>query len=907
MIMDASNRDGATSSASSAATRMLNMFHAAAAKGADGFDAATWTSSMGDVPRPHGLFTAALLGEVWPTESESALKDTAQGFSRRAESHADAASAAKANTDNVFNAAWTDGVGAEAAYVHYQSEHEAHYRLHTTLDVAGSGTARIGDSIGSAKLKMRAAHDEAHREIEATLRATPAGGIVNVAPILTKYRGEIYSYATELHGIVADELHLFGSHTLPPLSPSGNGGGDARDPSSRSNQGHGDKSSDQSTNSQRPGDKPSEQSTTGNQGHADEPSQKPADHGASESSAVTNGHDESAGASNSTDAGDAAAKGNGTGNTGHADSSSGGVSSGDAQGVPATPSNVGRVDASTPTAAGAAKSAVSPMPSMPSPGGGASSAPLGGAASSGAGPLAGLLGKSPMGAAAGGSANLNSAGGLANPSALTQSAAVSAASSSVGENVGKSVAAAGAPSGGAAGGAGGGGGGGGGGVGGGGPGAAGLGSQLARAPLAPLVSPLTAAGAPTSAAPPSTAGVPTSAAGAAGSSSVGGGGVAAAGGGSMSPGAAPMAMPAAPPMPASGGPGPVGGAPSAPLSPYGSVLPPSATAMPPGSGGAPAGGLGVGSGAGAAGGGAAAAGFVPTLNDSPRPQRVSRDVSTSDLELARSAVADLVAASSAVYPVLQWAVAVGRGAAGVPELWVATNEGNSYIPVGVFIPRSMSLAARFDADFDARWVGWSNPGETAVRAIQARGDVVSAVATSWPHESEIMREATPDVVVGVTASSRPAEAAATTLTRSRSHRLETVDASLFLDMQRADPAVVDSYALLVTQEAVFNCAAEMPGVAESVARAILSRRWPTEQDWVALESEYQSAVLMASAQRPGLIGIEDPQQLLTYQSEASLCRRMEALLSWRQGNVSDVVYAARCAGVLLPLSMAVDA
>lgn len=274
----------------------------------------------------------------------------------------------------------------------------------------------------------------------------------------------------------------------------------------------------------------------------------------------------------------------------------------------------------------------------------------------------------------------------------------------------------------------------------------------------------------------------------------------------------------------------------------------------------------------------------------------------SDLELARAAVSDLAAASSVVYPVLQWAVAVARGSSGLPELWVATNEGNGFIPSGVFIPRAMALAARFDADFDFRWFGWTHPAETAVRAIQARGDTVSAVATSWPHDSDLVRELTPDFAIGVAPRGNPAEATAATLTRSRAHRLETLDSSLFLDMQRSEEMVVDSYALLVTQEAVFNAGPELPAVAQSVARGILSRQWPTEADWSALASEYEGAVLMASAQRPGLFGIEDHTQLETYHAEFMQCRRMEVLMAWRTNNVADVIYAARCAGVALPLA-----
>ena len=873
--------NGAEGQTVSAAERMLHMLSTAAASAAgDGFDAATWTPGMGDVPRPHGLFTMALLGDLWPTESESSLKDTAGGLKGRAERHADAATAAKANTERVFNSEWTDGVGAEAAYAHYQSEHQVHYALHTALDAAGKGTATIADSVGKAKLNMRTAHDAAHQEIEDALRATPAGGIVNVAPILAKYRTQIQSYSTELHTIVGDELGLFGaSHNVPPLAPSGTGS----DANGHTTDGDNSRHPDKSTSQGGKGDQAESDKHAGNKGTAPQPDQ----------GGGARDPDQSTSNSTSTgDSGQSAAPPGSRNPDGSSGSSLGDKKPGDMQMVPTTAAgNVAGRAPDPSTVSGAAKSTVPQLPSLPSTGGGASSSPLSGAASSGAGPLTGLMGQGQLGSA--GSGNLGSAAGLSNSSSLTQSAAVSAASSSVGDSMGKGIAAGTQAAGGA--GAGGGGAGGGGGP-------AGLG-QLAKAPLTPLVPPLSTASAPTSAAPASAPGAaaPLSASSApAGSGAGAGAGVSpGVGMGGMAPAAAPMGMPAASPPPA--GP-PTAGGPSAPLSPYGSVLPPSSTTpTAPPAGSAP-GPLASG-GAATAGGGAAAAGFVPALNDSAdRSNRVSRDVSMSDLELARAAVSDLAAASSVVYPVLQWAVAVARGSSGLPELWVATNEGNGFIPAGVFIPRAMALAARFDADFDFRWFGWTHPAETAVRAIRERGDTVSAVATSWPHDSDLVRELTPDFAIGVTPRGSPSDATAATLTRSRAHRLETLDTSLFLDMQRSEDVVVDSYALLVTQEAVFNAGPELPAVAQSVARGILSRHWPSEADWSALASEYEGTVLMASAQRPGLFGIEDHTQLETYRTEFMQCRRMEVLMAWRGGNVVDVIYAARCAGVALPLA-----
>jgi hypothetical protein len=236
-------------------------------------------------------------------------------------------------------------------------------------------------------------------------------------------------------------------------------------------------------------------------------------------------------------------------------------------------------------------------------------------------------------------------------------------------------------------------------------------------------------------------------------------------------------------------------------------------------------------------------------------------------------------------------------------MWCATNEGNGYVPAGVYLPRAMALAGHGDPDFAARWLGWSHPAETVVRAIIERGDVVSAVATSWPHPSELVREATPDVAVGVRASGPPDSAAAATLTRNRSHRLETIDAALFQDLARAEETTVDSFALLLTQEAIAGTDTDdLPPIAESVARELLSRRWPTPEDWAALRSEYDNAMMMASTQRPGLFGAESAEQSAIYRGEFALCRRLEVLLCWQHGNLPDVIYAARCAGARTALS-----
>ena len=86
----------------------------------------------------------------------------------------------------------------------------------------------------------------------------------------------------------------------------------------------------------------------------------------------------------------------------------------------------------------------------------------------------------------------------------------------------------------------------------------------------------------------------------------------------------------------------------------------------------------------------------------------------------------------------------------------------------------------------------------------AIGDAVSAIATTWPQESEMVREATEGAAIGVVQSGEPGEAAASTLTRGGSHRLETVDPALYHELQLADRAVVEAYVRQLTQQVAFG-------------------------------------------------------------------------------------------------------
>ena len=495
------------------------------------------------------------------------------------------------------------------------------------------------------------------------------------------------------------------------------------------------------------------------------------------------------------------------------------------------------------------------MPSMPSP---PSMGSGGGSGGGGSSPLSSL--GSGMGGMQGMSGGAKGVGGMSSPASGLQGPASSANPTSLGSEFGRGMAAGNAAAGGMP------------------PLTSSAPPQTPSGPLS--AAPLAQTSAPASAAPtastvPASA-TPTGAGAGVGGSGIGGipaGGLGAAGGSS-------------------------GGSPQ--MTSYGSVLPPAAPAAPAGSPGAAGPVSSAPAAAGAAGGAAAAAGapgFLPGLRE-VNNQRVGRDVSMTDLENARSVVADLAAASSVVYPGLEWAVAVTRGASGFPEMWVTTNEGAGYIPPGVYVRRSMPLAAHFDPDFDGRWLGWTNPAETVLRAVRMRGDALSAIATTCAHDSEEVRSATTDVAISVAPAGPPSEAEASALTRDRSHRLETIAPAVFVGLQR-DADEAERYARQLTQQVVFS-GPEMSTAAMSVARAIIAEQWPSEREWADLTAQYETDLLMAGAQRPGLMGVEEPQQLVSYQRVFTECRRLETLLCWQNGDLADVVYAAITAGASAP-------
>lgn len=94
------------------------------------------------------------------------------------------------------------------------------------------------------------------------------------------------------------------------------------------------------------------------------------------------------------------------------------------------------------------------------------------------------------------------------------------------------------------------------------------------------------------------------------------------------------------------------------------------------------------------------------------------------------------AAQAVGYPI-EWAVGVFRSPSGT-ETVVTSNDGASYIPAGVYVPRSARVLATdplLDDHFRQLWFGWADPARVLIEYAQLRAEMgwrLVAAATTGP-------------------------------------------------------------------------------------------------------------------------------------------------------------------------------
>ncbi len=197
--------------------------------------------------------------------------------------------------------------------------------------------------------------------------------------------------------------------------------------------------------------------------------------------------------------------------------------------------------------------------------------------------------------------------------------------------------------------------------------------------------------------------------------------------GSVAPAVSPMqgVMGGAPPPPTAG-PAPSGGAGMAPVGSEvarhigGSPAP----ATAPAGGPTPA-GVAASGGAGAAGGAATAS--MTTGVDPGARRRASQPghevIPDERLSTAIALAYELMHGSRLYQGGIEWCVGIFLTPGGAPETVVTSNEGASYVPAGVFLPRSASLLFAdplADDSFRETWFGHANPVATMVAYAELR-------------------------------------------------------------------------------------------------------------------------------------------------------------------------------------------
>ena len=271
--------------------------------------------------------------------------------------------------------------------------------------------------------------------------------------------------------------------------------------------------------------------------------------------------------------------------------------------------------------------------------------------------------------------------------------------------------------------------------------------------------------------------------------------------------------------------------------------------------------------------------------------------------------------ASRMYPGLHWCVGIFKVATGT-ETVIVSNDGASYIPPGVYVPRSARVLfadPELGTGFQAKYFGWVNPAATMVayaaeRAVHDPNVVLHAVAaTTDPGGSSVLPARRAGVLhyqdCDSTRSPIDAATPAPELDESRLHRLAVMSPQSFeqLNDDNLPPTERQTAAWDATAGAVATALAgaeplhiEVAPVIREILGGLASGSPISDDQWSALEEVrlYGKSLFM----RPGFIEVEpssDPNTTVLYRAHHNLDRAVEALSLWRGDNPdhADIVYA----------------
>ncbi|GLE59030.1 hypothetical protein NJBCHELONAE_43410 [Mycobacteroides chelonae] len=349
--------------------------------------------------------------------------------------------------------------------------------------------------------------------------------------------------------------------------------------------------------------------------------------------------------------------------------------------------------------------------------------------------------------------------------------------------------------------------------------------------------------------------------------------------------------------PTGGGMGAMGGGVVSSATPTAAQVGPAPTASP----GLSQGPVNAGAASAAAGAGAGASGvnMMPAAFSDEGPKRMDQFA-----QMAANAVRVLAPAMAGI-PGLLVAAAVVQLPAGIPQVVITTNEGAGYLPVGCYLPQSMTHAF-FDVDtleFDNKWFGWVDPARilvdyVAVRSEALGGEVQLLGLASSGAVSGDVKNLFPQVVPSVTADqgSKPLGSD----NGRNAHRLKVLSPSWFTDVQMSTPDVRNRAAVRATEAAMRLAVAAPLREAGGPWQIMQSGRLLDDAEWAMFAERYHQEIKMTGAVRPGFMTSSQPGQMgAQYVDRFQLVRAMETLLAWRNApdvSPEDIIYAAHEAG-----------
>ncbi|WP_264058978.1 hypothetical protein [Mycolicibacterium frederiksbergense] len=267
---------------------------------------------------------------------------------------------------------------------------------------------------------------------------------------------------------------------------------------------------------------------------------------------------------------------------------------------------------------------------------------------------------------------------------------------------------------------------------------------------------------------------------------------------------------------------------------------------------------------------------------------------------------------------MDWAVGVFRSPSGT-EMVITSNDGASFIPAGVYVPRSVRVLATdplVDDHFRQLWFGWHDPARVLVEYARIRSETGwRLVAAATTGAVTVLRDAgvehPPSCSRATNPLLRPGERpiAPPTLDGLHVHRLSLLWPDMYprlLRVMEAHPVyqdrIVNAVSALMLNAATTQAVAVEGGIPDAFRRIWSMRGSPLEpsaQEWAAYDAEAPNFNVYVAMARPGFMsGGRDPSEtvddLRKYRAHWLVARTAEVIGGWstRPLPLPDMVYAA---------------